>query len=176
MKGNFSACLAFTLLPQNDGQPYHVDSGGGTSWGVTRSTWSRWIGRNATPATMKALAKAAVTPLYQAWYWNTIDGDALPLGVDLMVFDMGVNCGEEMSAKILQKALGFTDDDVDGYIGPETLAAVAKCAPTELVGLLTIAQETYYRSCSEFPVDGNGWLARLERRAAAAKAMISPST
>ena len=60
--------------------------------------------------------------------------DALPTGVDLSVFDMGVNAGSWRSARLLQRALGFTGEEVDCCMGPETLAAAAKCkrfAPAE---------------------------------------------
>jgi lysozyme family protein len=178
MNDNFDPCLDFTLLPDNDGAPYHVDSGGGTSWGVTRETWSRWIGHPASVADMKAITKSSVSGLYHAWFWHTIAGNSLPLGVDLMVFDMGVTSGTHHPAVQLQEAIGFTGDDVDGDIGPETLAATQKVDPIKLIELLTAAQESYYRSCREFPVDGNGWLARLQRRSVAARAMIpaSPTT
>jgi lysozyme family protein len=38
--------------------------------------------------------------------------DALPAGVDLSVFDMGVNAGIWRSARLLQRALGFTGEEV----------------------------------------------------------------
>ena len=51
----------------------------------------------------------------------------LPLGVDLSVFDMGVNAGIWRSAKLLQQVLGFTGEEVDGSIASETLAAANRC-------------------------------------------------
>jgi lysozyme family protein len=38
--------------------------------------------------------------------------DALPAGVDLSVFDMGVNAGIWRSARLLHRALGFTGEEV----------------------------------------------------------------
>lgn len=170
MLGNFPNCLnGFTLLAANDGQPYHVDTGGGTSYGIVRANWSRWIKRPATLADMQAITQDAAAPLYQAWFWQTIDGDALPDGVDLMVFDFGVTSGETTSAKLLQQVVR---EDQDGWIGPDTLAAVARHDPDILVGMLAWRQEEYYRACVEFPTDGKGWLARLDRRVTAALAMI----
>src|SRR6516165_7677378 len=54
---------------------------------------------------------------------DSAGADALPPGVDLSVFDMGVNAGIWRSVRLLQQALGFTGEEMDGSIGPETLAA-----------------------------------------------------
>ena len=47
---------------------------------------------------------------------------ALPAGLDLEVFDFGVNSGPAESVKTLQRLVGVTQD---GSVGPITLAAVA---------------------------------------------------
>jgi lysozyme family protein len=46
--------------------------------------------------------------------------DELPSGVDYAVFDYGVNSGISRAAKVLQRLVGT---DVDGEIGPNTIAA-----------------------------------------------------
>jgi lysozyme family protein len=99
--------------------------------------------------------------------------DALPAGVDLSVFDMGVNAGIWRSARLLQQALGFTGDEVDGCIGPETLDATANAEPRSLVDDLAERQTTYYRSLADFATFGTGWLNRTEARRQAALAMIT---
>lgn len=175
MQGNFQACLDFVMSPQEDGQPFHVtlgDSGGETSYGVTRATWSRWIGRPASTDEMKQLTASLVGGLYQAWYWNTIAGDLLPGGVDLQTFDAGVLGGEQTAAQQLQSCVGAVPD---GHIGPKTLAAVAASDPIRLINKMTDSQEAHYRSLSDFGKFGRGWLARLSRRTAAALAMASAS-
>lgn len=174
MQSGFETCLNFTLSPANDGQPFHVDTGGATSWGVTRAVWSRWIGRPASVDDMKAVTRSSVSGLYRAWYWNTIAGDKLPAGLDLMTFDMGVTAGEHSAAVQLQQVLGFTGDDVDGHIGPITLSRAASEVTADVIERLTHRQEFYYRSCSTFSTNGNGWLNRLQRRSTAALAMLSP--
>ena len=101
--------------------------------------------------------------------------DALPVGVDLSVFDMGVNAGNWRSARLLQRAIGFTGDEVDGCVGPETLGAAAKCDPRTLVNDLADRQADFYKSLAEFDTFGAGWLNRTEARRAAALAMIDPA-
>lgn len=174
MRSNFQACMGFVLDPDNDGQPYHVDSGGPTAWGVTAATWSRWIGRPATAEDMKVLTPQATVPMYNAWYWVTIAGDSLPIGLDLLVFDHGVNAGQHESGVLLQEVLGFTGANVDGAIGPHTLAAVQDAALGELIDKLAVRQEQFYRSLRQFDLYGHGWINRLDRRHSKAIAMLAP--
>jgi lysozyme family protein len=110
--------------------------------------------------------------IYRSLYWNPLRADALPVGVDLSVFDMGVNAGIWRSARLLQQALGFTGDEVDGSVGPETLGAAATFDARALVDDLADGQADFYRSLAEFDTFGAGWLNRTEARRAAALAMI----
>jgi lysozyme family protein len=98
--------------------------------------------------------------------------DALPPGVDLSVFDMGVNAGIWRSARQLQQALCFSGEEVDGSIGPETLAAVDRFDARTLVANLADRQTAYYRSLAKFPIFGTGWLGRTKARRDAALAKI----
>lgn len=69
------------------------------------------------------LAEADARAIYQRDYWGRVQGDALPPGLGLLVFDAAVNNGVGQAARWLQAAVGVT---ADGDIGPETLAAVAR--------------------------------------------------
>ena len=71
---------------------------------------------------MKDLTVEDVAPIYRKNYWDRMKCDDLPTGLDLCVFDFGVNAGTGRSAKYLQRMIGTT---VDGGIGPNTLRAVA---------------------------------------------------
>ena len=101
--------------------------------------------------------------IYRSLYWNPLRADALPIGVDLSVFDMGVNAGIWGSARLLQRAIGFTGDEVDGSIGPETLGAVAMCDPRTLVNDLARRQAAYYETLSDFPTLAGGGSIASER-------------
>ena len=98
--------------------------------------------------------------------------DALPAGLDLSVFDMGVNAGIWASARLLQRALDFTGEEVDGCVGPETLGATAKCDARALVNDLAERQAAYYEMLSDFPTFGIGWLNRTKARRDAALATV----
>jgi lysozyme family protein len=171
MLANFAASVSFVLDPAQDGQPAHLtpgDSGGWTAYGVTHTTLSTWLGRVATVADMKALTAEEAASIYEANYWHPINGDHLPPGVDIMVFDMGVTSGPHAAVCQLQQVLGFTGIDVDGIVGPLTLTASYGEDLHNLVGVIANRQEFYYRSCAGFDRFGRGWLARLNRRTTAA--------
>lgn len=176
MRGNFSACADFTLAAPQDGQPFHItadDPGGATAWGITRATLSRWRHSPASLDDVKELTITEARKIYKAWYYDTISGDDLPAGVDLMVFDHGVVAGEVCSAKLLQKALNV---DADGAIGPVTMEAVNAVPPAALVSRLRTYQEQDFKSKADFYAFGHGWLNRLFRRYNAATAMAAKSS
>ena len=132
--------------------------------------------RTSAPLQVRICRSERRRAIYRSLYWNPLRADALPAGVDLSVFDMGVNAGIWGSARLLQRALGFTGEEVDGCVGPETLGAAAKCDPRTLVNDLAERQAAYYRSLSDFPTFGRGWLNRTEARRSAALAMIGDAT
>lgn len=173
MLDNFAKCLAFTLLPDNDGQPLHKDTGGWTAFGATQAIWSRWIGRASIVADMRKITRDDVVPMYEAYFWKPNHLDTVPNGIDLMVFDAGVMCGLKNAAVQLQQAIGLSSGDVDGVIGPQTLKKLNSFPAVTAINLLKGRQQYYYECCATFPINGNGWLARLNRRATAALVMLS---
>ena len=164
----FLACLAFTLAPENEGgwSDNPMDPGGATMHGVTLANFRTWRHDPlATKAELRAIGDAELRAFYAVGYWQPKRCQDLPAGVDLMVFDFGVNAGTRESAMVLQQAVGV---GVDGWVGPGTLAAVRTMDASDLVDALAAAQEAHYRSCKAFATFGRGWLARLDRRAVAA--------
>lgn len=167
MDGNFTPSLeGFTWRPENDGQGPHVtrgDRGGATSWGMTWRTWCGWCQANGLPAPAPeeflALDRTAFEPAYHVLMWNAVQADRLPAGVDLCVFDFAVGSGPFWAAKLLQMIVGVAQD---GRIGPVTLAAVARQDPRDVIDALTLRDEAYYASLSDFRVFGRGWDRRRE--------------
>src|SRR5581483_3918600 len=103
----FQPCLAFTIEREGGFSNASSDPGGATKFGITRATLSRWIKRPASVADVQNLTETVAGQIYHDWYWLTIDGDALPDGVSVMVFDHGVNCGEHTAAVQLQEVIGI---------------------------------------------------------------------
>lgn len=173
MSDAFDTCLAFTLRAEGGYVDDPADPGGATNMGITLATYRDWSDDPSLgPAQIRDMSERTAIAIYRSLYWNPLRADALPLGVDLSVFDMGVNAGVWRSARILQRALGFTGEEVDGSVGPETLAAAAKADARALVDELARRQAAYYRELRDFATFGAGWLARTQARRNAALAMI----
>ena len=173
MADSFDICLAFTLREEGGYVDDPADPGGATNMGITLATYREWSDEpNLGDAQVEDMTLKTARAIYRSLYWNPLRADALPPGVDLSVFDMGVNTGIWCSAKLLQQALGFTGDEVDGSIGPDTLAAADRFDARTLVNNLADRQVAYYRSLADFPTFGTGWLNRTEARRDAAVAMI----
>lgn len=109
---------------------------------------------------------ATVRALYMADFWNRCRCDALPAGIDLMVFDHAVNAGPDRAGRALQLAVGRRRDDINGAVGPATLGQVVQAAA--LLDTLAAIQRTGYRQMAAFTMSGESWLARLDRRRAKA--------
>jgi lysozyme family protein len=169
--------LAFTLAQEGGYVDDPYDPGGATNMGVTLATLRHWEHDEALgPDAVRDISRQTASSIYGALYWNAVRGDSLPAGVDLSVFDFGVNAGPRRSAELLQAALGFGSAEEDGWIGKLTLAALVKAEPDDVIGSLAERQAGYYRSLPEFARYGQGWLARTERRTQAARAMLAAAS
>lgn len=174
MDERFDECLTFTLRAEGGFVDNPEDPGGATNMGITLATYRSWSDDTAAGVTqIQDLTRKVVSAIYRTLYWNPLRADALPAGVDLSVFDFGVNAGVWRSGRMLQLALGFTGDEVDGCVGPETLAAAGKASARGVIELLAKRQADYYRSLSEFAIFGAGWLNRTDARRNAALAMLT---
>ena len=131
---------------------------GSTMLGVTQYNWEAHVGHQVTHDDMRKLTPADVEPLYKKKYWDAVRAEELPSGIDYMVFDMGVNAGPSRSIKLLQTAAGMTPD---GLLGPITMSAVQAADPVILIIEFSHAKEDFYRSLTDFPRYGTGWLNRV---------------
>jgi lysozyme family protein len=173
MADTFDTCLAFTLREEGGYVDNPADPGGATNMGITLATYREWSDdADLGSVQVQDMTERTARAIYRSLYWNPLRADALPAGVDLSVFDMGVNAGNWRSARLLQHALGFTGAEVDGCIGPETLGAAAKFDARTLVNGLTARQAAFYRSLPDFATFGAGWLNRTRARQRAALAML----
>src|SRR5262245_11451963 len=171
---NFDACLRFTLKFEGGFVNNPKDPGGPTNLGVTQATLSAFLGRAASIADVKALTPKAVAPIYRKRFWDAVMGDALPIGVDLAVFDFGVHSGPIRGAIGLQRALGVADD---GRIGPITIAAAKKFAAnadgaTLLVQRVCAGRLAFLTHLTIFNTFGPGLKSRVQKCETAALSMI----
>lgn len=158
MKDNFEQCLALVLKNEGGFTNNSADPGGMTNLGVTKRVWEEYVGHSVDEAAMRGLGPADITPLYKKNYWDKIHGDDLPLGVDYACFDLAVNSGVGRAAKILQKAVGVSQD---GIIGPVTLAAVESQNPRDIATEICEIRLNFLQSLPTFDTFGKGWSRRV---------------
>jgi lysozyme family protein len=120
----------FCWRPDFDGQPYHVtpgDLGGPTAWGVTCTEFIAWQVKHriygSGQAQLQAASKPYLAQIIRADYWNAVLAGEVWAGLDWMLVDRAFCSGQGNAVELLQKTLGFTGEDVDGDIGPDTKAA-----------------------------------------------------
>lgn len=160
---NFSSALKEILKHEGGFVNHPADPGGITNLGVTKRAYEAYVGRTVSEAEMKKLTPTVVAPFYKTQYWDRVRGDELPAGIDLCVFDFGVNAGPGRAIKLLQRLIGVADD---GVIGPMTVNATRAFAERHGVDyVITQYQQlrrNYYKSLSTFKVFGKGWLRRVD--------------
>ena len=169
MQENYDHCLQMILHHEGGYVNHPKDPGGETNLGVTKRVYEEWGGEKD----MSDLTVEDVAPIYKENYWDRLKGDDLPTGLDLCVFDFGVNAGPGRAAKFLQTMIGSTPD---GGIGPNTLAAVSTYVDGEGLSSAIVnyqqARQEYYESLSTFETFGRGWTRRVEETTEAAQELV----
>lgn len=171
-KSNFNDSLRFTLKYEGGYVDHPQDPGGATNLGITIGVLQSWRGNPVTKADVRALSKAEAGNIYKARYWNKVDGDRLPPGVDLAVFDYAVNSGPARSAKALQRIVGVA---ADGIVGDDTIRAVHARNPKDVIAALCDERLRFVKSLKTWKTFGKGWSARISAVRAAALRMASGS-
>lgn len=175
----FEQALAHVLDMEGGWTDDPIDPGGPTNKGITLAELARWdrteVSADTVPALrsrLRAIDKATVRQIYRANYWQPACCAELPAPIALFHFDASVNQGVSRATRFLQTALGV---EVDGEIGPITLAAAVAADPTELIETCSELRRDHYRGLSHFWRFGRGWLNRVEAtRKAALKLAAQP--
>jgi lysozyme family protein len=167
---NFNKCLAIVFTEEGGYTNDPNDPGGPTNFGITIADLKEWRGRDVTPDDVKNMTKDEAREIYRSKYWNPMQCGDLPDGLDLEVFDFGVNAGTRTSIKKLQDVLGVKDD---GSIGPITMAACKVADPRTVIQGFSARRLDYYRSLAGFAHFGVGWTNRTNAVEKAALAMIA---
>lgn len=158
MKDNFQKALAAVLVHEGGFVNHPQDPGGMTNLGCTKAVWEEHCGHVVDEKAMRALTPADVAPLYKRKYWDKVQGDELPSGVDYLVFDAAINSGPGRAAKWLQACVGV---EPDGGIGPKTLAAVRACNPKQLIEDYTKRRLSFLMDLPTWDTFGRGWTRRV---------------
>lgn len=156
----FETCLAETLKWEGGWSNHKDDPGGPTMRGVIQRVYDAWRKRNGLPKrSVRNIEEHELQAIYRENYWQLVRGDELPPGVDLCVFDYGVNSGPSRSISHLQEVLGIK---VDGNMGPVTIDAVNAADPVEIVNKLCARRRKFLRQIRTYHVFGKGWERRVD--------------
>ncbi|WP_017182285.1 glycoside hydrolase family 108 protein [Sphingobium xenophagum] len=116
---------------EGDYSNHPADKGGPTRWGVTEHV-ARAYGYKGD---MRTLPRETAAGIYRRRYWTDVHLDQVaivfPKAAEEM-FDTGINMGQAVAGKFLQRALNllnmgatiYPDLLVDGQIGPLTIASL----------------------------------------------------
>ena len=166
---NYVTCLEMILHHEGGYVNHPKDPGGETNLGVTKRVYEDFGGTKD----MKDLVREDVEPIYKKNYWDRMKCDDVPAGLDLCLFDFGVNAGTGRSAKYLQRMIGTV---ADGGIGPNTLKYldeyIAEHGVENTIRNFQSARQEYYESLSTFETFGRGWTRRVDETTEAAVGMI----
>lgn len=132
------------------------DPGGETKFGISQRAWNGLQKAYPNyPTGVRWLTEAQAITIYQKEYYLTLFDSLLP-GPALVAFDCQVN--EGIGIKILQRALGVTDD---GVAGPQTILQIrlaSRNIPKFIEDILWKRVEHYTKCDPQFI---HGWLNRL---------------
>jgi lysozyme family protein len=170
-RDRFPACLAETLRWEGGYSDHPRDPGGPTMAGVIQRVYDAWRDQMGLERRhVREIERRELEAIYRQNYWRAVRGDELPPGVDLVVWDFGVNSGPGRAIRALQACVGVT---VDGHLGAGTLAAVRAADPDALVSALMAERRRFLRQIKTFPTFGKGWLRRCDGVEATARLHVA---
>ncbi len=171
MLGNFDAGLRFVW--QFDG--LRKDSAPGeafaTSYGVTQMTWDEARARGIVHGPIESGTPDIFRTVLKSLYWDKIEGDALPAGCDVAVFNSAVVAGVYHAARLAQRVAGV---DPDGDIGPLTVLAIRGMHPRPFIEAFTEGDEAFFSGLAKAPLFLRGWDRRATECEALALSMVAP--
>jgi lysozyme family protein len=166
MDTNFQRALARVLVYEGGKVNNPNDPGGKTNQGVTQRTYNAWLrAQGKMPLDVYNIPDVDRDTIYRTQYWDTIQGDKLPSGVDLAVFDAAVNSGPSQAVKWLQAALNDPGVTADGVLGVKTMDVIAAVGTEHdldtLIENICSHRLATLQRLSTWKYFGPGWHARV---------------
>jgi lysozyme family protein len=169
MNNNFEHCLDLVLKHEGGFVHDKYDPGGATNRGVTQAVYDAYRKtRGRTAQSVKFITDDELKAIYKFQYWDRVQGDYLPRGLDYAVFDFAVNSGVGRASKYLQAVLGVAQD---GVIGAKTLATIQ--SPRNTINALCDRRMGFLHGLRTFWRFGKGWTRRVQDVRAHALEMAS---
>lgn len=147
----FDRCIGVILAEEGGMANLRRDPGGLTKYGISQRAYPH--------LDIAALTLEDAKAIYRRDYWQPIRGDALPVGLNLLVLDCAINQGVVTAVKLLQEA---ARSPVDGVLGTQTLEATRRAMPG-ILGEFCALRAWRYEINKNEDVFGKGWFRRLFR-------------
>lgn len=141
MKQNYDLCLKEVLKSEGGYTNDPADPGGPTNYGITIHDYRSYINPHGTAHDVKEMTVDQAAQIYKTKYWDAVNGDELPSGVDYTVFDYGVNSGVNRANRI---HLRFADK-----------------TPIETIDAICDERLAFLESLHTWPHFGKGWGSRV---------------
>lgn len=145
---NFSYALAQVLKHEGGYTNEATDAGGPTNYGITIQDARMYWKSDASAEDVRLMPLDVAKRIYRSKYWDRMDCDNLPSGIDYCTFDYGVNSGVGRAIPIYTRFKDLSVADCINSICDERLA------------FLRIARN---RNTGEalWPTYGKGWSRRV---------------
>lgn len=119
---SFERALQTVLLREGGYVDDKADRGGATNKGITQRVYDAWrTSHNQPVQSVGEISNTEVAAIYLTQYWNPAWCEKMPPALGLIHFDAAVNHGVHRAIKMLQLAIGASDD---GVIGRNTMKAL----------------------------------------------------
>jgi type VI secretion system secreted protein VgrG len=156
----FLAAIQYVLLNEGGFSDDPNDPGGATNFGILQ--------RELPGVDIRTITREQAISFYLPNYWNkALYANIASQQVATKLFDMHVNLGLVPAVRIAQHALGFQDANVDGDMGPMTVAAINAADPASflagVVGLLTTHYKLLEARNPKLMAFDRGWMARANK-------------
>lgn len=147
MKSNYNYIITEILKSEGGYSNHPSDKGGPTNYGITIANYRKYIKPRATAKDVENMNIEDAKKIYKEIYWNKVNGDSLPSGVDYTVMDYGVHSGYGRANQIYNKFKDLKDPvKIINAICDERLAFMKRI-----------------RGGVDWKVFGRGWNDRLNR-------------
>ena len=122
----------------------------GTKYGISARAYPTLDIKNITIEQAKEL--------YRKDYWNPIKGDQLNGDIGFHIFDFAVNAGVGPASRAAQAIAGA---QVDGVIGPKSVAAINAVDEVEFIARLLGSRLSRMTVANTWGAHGKGWARRI---------------
>ncbi len=164
----FQKALKITLSFEGGYSNDKADPGGATNKGITQEVYDKYrLERKLNIHSVKEISQSEMEQIYLNKYWVPGSCALLHPPIGVFHFDTCAHLGLNQAGKLLQRAIGIQEKNVDGIIGEHSLA-VAEIIPSSvtIIKYVNLRIDFYKKIISQNPILAkfkNGWINRVEQ-------------